>query len=157
MPTGELMIQMWLIWAGAPLIRAGGARRGTGRERVWAAELARSADVGDLRNLAALLIPMATLEMRSGRTGLRSGRAGLRNRPGHAGRTGRLKVRRLGPAVETGWGTKRPRVRQRNVPGQAAATVTRTDAVPSVACCAVTVTWPAFPGMDRMNAPPMPP
>ena len=49
------------------------------------------------------------------------------------------------------------RVRQRYVPGQAAATVTRKDALPSVACRAVTVTWPTFPGMDRTNAPPMPP
>ena len=37
-------------------------------ERVCAAGLARSRDVGDLRNLAALLIRMAMLEMRSGRT-----------------------------------------------------------------------------------------
>ena len=37
-------------------------------ERVCAAGLARARDVGDLRNLAALLIRMAMLEMRSGRT-----------------------------------------------------------------------------------------
>ena len=47
--------------------------------------------------------------------------------------------------------------RQRYLPGQAAATVTRTDALPSVACRAVTVTWPVLPGTDRTNAPPTPP
>jgi len=88
--------------------------------------------------------------------GLRSGRAGRRRRPGHAGGTG-LRVWRLSAAVETGWDKARRGVGQRCLPGRAVATVTRTEALPSVACCAVTVTWPVLVGMDRMNAPPTPP
>jgi DNA-binding CsgD family transcriptional regulator len=37
--------------------------------RVYAAGLAQARDVGDMRNLAAMLMRMAMLEMRSGRTG----------------------------------------------------------------------------------------
>ena len=49
------------------------------------------------------------------------------------------------------------KVPQRYLPERAAVTVICTEALPSVACRAVTVIWPVLPGTDRMNAPPTPP